>query len=56
MDRRQFLVGVLATGAATVGAAALSGSPAMAANAAGKTKTQASAAQFLLGSARRALA
>ena len=37
MDRRQFLKGVLATGAATVGAAALGGTPALASTGSGST-------------------
>jgi len=56
MDRRQFLVGVLATGAATAGATALRGSPALGATRTGSTSAQASAAHFLLGTGRRALA
>ncbi len=57
MDRRQFLVRVVATGAATVGAAALSGTPAFASTGSGSTSaSSSSAAQFLLGTARRKLA
>jgi len=58
MDRRQFLVGVLATGAAaTVGATALRGTPALGATASGSTGgAMSSAEQFLLGTARRATA
>lgn len=54
MDRRQFLVGVLATGAAAVGAAALRGTPALGST--GTTSALSSAEQFLLGTARRAVA
>ena len=65
MDRRQFLKGVVATGAATIAAATLSGTPARAAagygtpanGAAGSGSRGArSAERFLLGTARRALA
>ena len=55
MDRRQFLKGVLATGAATVGTAALGGTPALASTGSGSTRARSSAEQFLLGTARRAL-
>jgi len=56
MDRRQFLAGVLVTGAATVGAAALGGTPALGSTISGSRRAPSSAEQFLLGTARRALA
>lgn len=56
MDRRQFLVRVVTTGAAAVGVAALNGSPALASTKSGSARTQPSTAQFLLGTGRRALA
>jgi hypothetical protein len=55
MDRRQFLKGVIATSAATVGAAALGG-PAFGAARTGSTSATSSTERFLLGTARRALA
>jgi hypothetical protein len=56
MDRRQFLKGVIASGAAAaVGATALRGTPALASTGPGSTSGP-SAAQFLLGTGRRALA
>lgn len=56
MDRRQFLVRVVATGAAAVGAGALRGTPALASTGSRPTSAPSSAGQFLLGTARRALA
>ena len=55
MDRRRFLVGVLATGAAAVGAAPFRSTPALAAKSSGSTRTLPSAERFLLSTARRAL-
>jgi len=56
MDRRQFLVRAVATGAVAVGAGALRGTPALAATGSGSTGARSSAERFLLGTARRALA
>lgn len=56
MDRRQFLRGVLATGAAAVSATALRGTSAVASTGPSSVSAPSSAAQFLLGTARRAKA
>jgi hypothetical protein len=56
MDRRQFLVRALATGAAAVGASTLRGTPALAAAGSGSMGARTSAERFLLRSGRRALA
>jgi hypothetical protein len=56
MDRRQFLKGVIATSAATVGTAALGGTSAFASTGSASASRASSTERFLLGTARRALA
>lgn len=56
MDRRQFLLGALATGAVVAGATAVSTTGAQAAAPRQSAAALGSAEQWLLGTARRALA